>query len=191
MDPTSEDAIVSVGKTYGVGRTVAINRLQHVFGLTPDQRAAMEARAGRGYRGNFTLDQPPACLGFRGEPLRSLVERALLARVIKPGRARTFLGLPATESLPFSHVDPDLCRPAQTPESRIVQLASRYLIDQRKGGVAGEPAREGSGWRVPILETPSSEHEPVLRGHLRISVAGVIEHEEPSPPSPCAPPATP
>ncbi len=183
LDPSSEDAIVAVGVTYGVGRTVAINRLQHIFGLSPEQRAAMEGRAGQVYQGNFAEDQAPLHTGFRGEPLRGLVERALETDLINPGRARTLLGLPATETLPFPRLGPDLCRPTVTPEEHMAQLATRHLLAHYEGRFAGDAVRVDNGWRVQVFQGPIGGRAAVQCGHLLMSAAGIVEGEHWSPDS--------
>jgi Zn-dependent peptidase ImmA (M78 family) len=170
LDPTSEAAIVAVGSMFGVGRTVAINRLHHVFGLSADQRDHMERRAGTNYQGNFADDQPPQHLGFRGDPLRTLVERALERRKIGAGRARALLGLSASEPLPFVRLGAELCAPSLPAEGRILREVYRYLADRGSDLIAGPPSLVDGRWRVPLREGGGDS-----AGHLFVSLGGVVE----------------
>lgn len=181
MDPTSEQAVRKVGSLFGVGRTVAINRLHHVFGLSSSQREAMERRLAEPYRGEFDGDQPPEPLGFRGQPLVDLVRRALEAEAITEGRARSILGIPAVEPLKL----PDLVARDSlvTPENRAIRTALAWLEEHEPKHqlVPGMPERDGSGWRVPLFDGGIGAQEPRLCGTLWVGSDGVRDERRSAP----------
>jgi Zn-dependent peptidase ImmA (M78 family)/transcriptional regulator with XRE-family HTH domain len=136
-DPTSETSIGRVGAHFGVGRTVAINRLQQVFSLTDDRRMQMEHRFGskqaQSYAADFSGDHPPEPAGLRGEPLYGLLGDALRARKIPPSRARRLLGLSPADALPFDELGPELCAPTVSPGDRALRGAFTYLVEHSRG----------------------------------------------------------
>jgi Zn-dependent peptidase ImmA (M78 family) len=179
VDPTSEVAIAIVGSTFGVGRTLAINRLQHTFSLTDDKRLAMEHRMGANealtYAANFTGDRPPERFGLRGEPLFGLVRQALQHGRIPPSRARRLLGISPLDHLPFEGLDPELCKPAVSPRDYALRSAFTYLVERHPGFVAREvePLANG-GWRVGVHDDRGE------RGSLLIGPAGSVEKDDTS-----------
>lgn len=174
LDPTSDDAVQAVGSHFGVGRTVAINRLQTVFSLTDDARMRMGLRTAKAYKGDFTADQPPEPVGFRGEPLLGLVGRALRAGVVPPARARRILGLSPFEPLPFPELG-ELSEPVLRPEHAVVRKASAYLAEQQLSLVPGAPTRVGDRWHVPLTESGFGPGEPRPAGVLVLDALGEVE----------------
>jgi len=166
MEPTSEQAVREVGSGFGVGRTVAINRLHHVFGLSASQREAMERRLAEPYRGEFDADQPPEPLGFRGQPLVDLVRLALEAGAITKGRARSILGIASTEPLEL----PDLVARDSlvTPENRAIRTALAWLDEPEHQLVPGMPERDGSAWQVRLFDGGIGGRKRRKRGALRV-----------------------
>ncbi|TKD10084.1 helix-turn-helix domain-containing protein [Polyangium fumosum] len=171
LDPTSEDAICAVGKRFGVGRTVAINRLQDVFKLTDVQRASMEYRQPRRYDADFSADAAPAEIGLRGEPLRSLVARAVSSRALSPDRARAILGIARTEPLPFVGLPAEMTAPSVSAEHQMLRAASVYLAQTYPdaGLVPGEAKRNEAGWIVTVFDGGVGAIERAPRGQLIFS----------------------
>lgn len=176
-DPTSETAIAQVGSTFGVGRTLAINRLQQIFSLTDDQRLQMDHRFGlrraRSYDADFTDDQPPVPSGLRGEPLLGLVGEALVRGRIPPSRARRLLGLLPTDPLPFEDLAPELCAPTVAPRDRALRSAFTYLVREHPGLVAREvDPLPDARWRVAVHDDAGA------RGSLVIGDDGTVRQDD-------------
>ena len=175
-DPTSDQAIARVGREYGVGRTVAINRLQHVFGLSDAQRVDMTSRAPI-YACNFSADEPPSPLGFRGATVRTLVHTALRADVLSTSRARRILMLDASEPLPF----PDLGQIALAPlngKALIMRRANQYLAEHRSGFAALDPQPSDDGhWQVPVAHLSIGTSMPSV-GTLTLNARGEVVHDD-------------
>lgn len=172
LDPTSEDAICAVGERFGVGRTVAINRLQDVFGLTEAQRRVMEyGRPPRHYNADFDADAAPAEIGLRGNTLRSLVEKAVGSRVLSPDRARAILGIARTEWLPFEGLPAELTAPSVSAEHQMLRAASVHLARTypERGLVPGEATRNGPVWIVTVFDGGVGALERAPRGQLVFS----------------------
>ncbi len=176
-EPTSEEAIRIVGSTFGVGRTVAINRLQHVFGLSDDQRQAMETRAGKQYEGRFEGDSIEEPLGYRGGALFTLVREALVAGKLGGTRARRLLGLTPADELPFADVDDDLRAPLVSPAERMRRCAEALLREHHPSSadlLAASAHLDGDTWHVAVIGGGIGARKPVDRGHLVLSRAGEL-----------------
>jgi len=175
-DPTSEEAISAVGTTFGVGRTLAINRLRHVFGLRESQRSDMELRAAQAYAGDFSADAPMLPHGFRGQPLLGLLRRAVVAQKISPARARRMMLLSPTTPLPFA----DLGVVARAPlaaEALAMRRANEYLAEHHPGLMALGAQRDSTpGWRVPIAPSSVGRALPAT-GFLTVADDGSIANE--------------
>jgi Zn-dependent peptidase ImmA (M78 family) len=170
-DPTSEDAIVAVGETFGVGRQLVINRLQQVFGFSEEQRLRMQTRTAARYRADFTRDQPPERSGLRGEPIFGLVHRALEQGRIPPSRARRILGLSSAEPLPFDDLPPKLRAPTLTPNVRAIRVATTYLVENHPGLFACDAELLDGRWRVAVYDGRDA------RGSLLIGPNDIVEHD--------------
>lgn len=153
LDPTSEEAICRVGETYGVGRTVAVNRLAQVFKLSRSQHSAMSARPPRHCAADFSGDDVPIVGGFRGDPLRSLVHDALAEGVLRPARAREILGLLATDELPFPDLG-ELCAPPVSRHEAMRRFAARAIRNDHpeEDLEAVDPKPTAGGFRVALVD---------------------------------------
>lgn len=171
LDPSSDAAIELVGITFGVGRTLAINRLQKVFSLTDDERTRMTRRAPRAYSGDFGEDQAPCVTGFRGEPLLGLLHRALARGLASPSRARRILGLSAFEALPFDDLG-ELSAPILTEQHAIARKAAVYLTEQQIPATPGEPTLIEGEWHVPLSESRFGPGEQRSMGILVLDRRG-------------------
>ncbi len=176
-DPTSEEAIVRVGREFGIGRTVAINRLATVFRFGKPTRAALLGRAAQHWYEPDHPDRVVDGVGLRAGVLRHLTERAFCAGRVDAVRARDFLRIPLTEPLPSDwHVD-DVARlaPLRTVVQRILGIAEQYILDEvgplePLHSTSCEPA-EG-GWRVTLAGVSGE-----ARGHIMVSYE--LDHIEP------------
>lgn len=173
-EPSSEGAIGAVGRTFGVGRTVAINRLQHVFNLSQAIRAEMENRTACHYEADFPEDQEAAPSGLRSGVLVPLVMEALTAGKIGKARAWEYLGLPLTE--PARMLPAEFRQPPVGRETRLAAAAQRYLA-------ASYPERplhalrvrcEGGQGRVSLGEGGIGERELTDAGSLSLDEDGHV-----------------
>jgi Zn-dependent peptidase ImmA (M78 family) len=174
LDPTSEEAIRSVGVKFGVGRTVAVNRLHHVFQLSSSERSAMEVRAREGYSADFSGDDVDESLGFRGGALLALVQQAFEQGKLGATRARKLLGLPMTDPLPFPGVDAARCAPLVSRAEAIRRKADQLLVQlfPSSGLLASEARPEGEGWRVEVIGGGIGTVAAPPRGHMILSRRG-------------------
>ena len=181
-DPSSEEAIRTVGETYGVGREVAINRLSHVFRLPSQQRVAMMDRAPVHYTADFSGDDVVTVDGFRGDPLRTLVHRALAIGKIRPATARHILGFAPTDHLPFPELG-ELAAPTVSRVESLRRIAQATLRERYPGDRldALEVREEGGGFRVFVSEGGIGCQEPRPRGYIDLSAAGVVSKIEIAP----------
>jgi Zn-dependent peptidase ImmA (M78 family)/transcriptional regulator with XRE-family HTH domain len=172
IDATSEAAIAIVGAAFGVGRTLAINRLQHIYTLTDDQRVTMESRYGSAmatsYEVDLAADTPPPDPGMRGGELLALAEQALNAGA-PASRIRRVLGLGPTDTLPFPGLDPARIVAAISPGDRARRDAFAYLVEHHPGLAARDVDAAADGtWRVAITDQSGS------RGHLVLGPDGRV-----------------
>lgn len=101
MDPTSEQAIALVGKTFGIGRTAACYRLKHVYRLGEVVHRAMLARGPVDWHNPETHpDRAPDEAGLRTGVLKDRALDALVAGKIDRVRCYEYLRLRFTEPLP-------------------------------------------------------------------------------------------
>lgn len=174
MDPASEEAIRIVGGTFGVGRTVAINRLQHVFKLSDEQRKAMETRVALPYEGRFEGDSVDEPLGYRGGALYCLVREALQNGNIDGLRARRLLGLTPADALPYMDLGEALRAPLVSQAECMRRRAQVILSAEpsRRGLLAANAELQGDKWRVVVVSGGIGARQPVERGYLLLSTAG-------------------
>lgn len=175
-DPTSEDAIGVVGAKFGVGRELAVNRLEQAFSLSETQRYHMryryESNAAERYQADFTRDQPPERSGLRGEPLLGLVHRALKLGRIPPSRARRILGVSVTEPLPFEDLAPELRAPTLTRETRALRAAFVYLVENHLGLFPRDAEPLDDRWRVAVYDRHGA------RGSLLVGPNDAVEQDD-------------
>ena len=175
VDPTSEEAICLVGEKYGVGRKVVINRLGRVFKLKEDTHRAMTDRSPMRYAANFSGDRVEEVDGFRGDPLRSLVGRALKEQLLRPAQARRLLGLSGAEALPFAGLgalaEPTVSRAEcarRAAQARLRELFSESDLE------AASVSPQDDFFRVAIVSGGIGSANPQTRGHIDVSGTGVI-----------------
>jgi transcriptional regulator with XRE-family HTH domain len=153
-DVTSEDAIAAVGKTFGLGRTTAINRLQHVFGLSKQTRLGMEARSASHWPRWKHKDHGPTRIGLRSGVVRDLALEAFAAGRIGRVRVREYLKLPLTEPLPEGgSLTAEQRAPVRRVEDTVRGVAQMYLQEDLGGSpglVATEVSRVEGGFRVDV-----------------------------------------
>lgn len=156
LDVTSEDAISVVGRRFGLGRTTAINRLQHVFGFSRQTRLAMEARSANHWLVASHLDQGPERIGLRSGVVQDLALEAFAARLLDRARVREYLRLPLTEPLPeHGSLTAEQRAPLRRIEDSVRGVAQLYLQED-PGGADGHVATTVShiegGFRVDVEE---------------------------------------
>jgi Zn-dependent peptidase ImmA (M78 family)/transcriptional regulator with XRE-family HTH domain len=191
-DPTSEEAIRIVGSTFGVGRTVAINRLKHVLRLSDEQRQAMEMRPGGSYDGDFEGDSVHEPLGYRGGALFGLVHDAVRAKKISGTRARRLIGLTPADALPFADLDETVRAPLVSAAECMRRRGDAILhADPARAGLAAAYAElEGDRWRVVVVSGGIGAIELVEQGYLVLSTAGELLEERIVSPEDGGPPIT-
>ncbi len=179
QDPTSEEAIRSVGVRFGVGRTVAVNRLHHVFQLSSSERSAIDTRAREVYSANFSGDDVNEPLGFRGGALLALAQQAFEQGKLSATRTRKLLGIMPTEALPFPGLD-DARRAPLVSRAEVIRRKADQWLDQHFPGaglLATEARVEGEGWRVEIVGGGIGAIVAPPRGHLLLSSSGNLLKE--------------
>lgn len=173
--PTSEAAICCVGETFGVGRTVAINRLTRVFKLSDVDRDAMMRRSPTHYRADFAGDVVESADGFSGDPLRALVGKALGSELIGPRQARMLLGLTGVDALPFENLG-ELCAPT-TSKAEVARRAAQAELRTRFPTLDLEAMSslwESGAFRVAVMDGGVAGFDRHDRGHILVSESGVV-----------------
>jgi transcriptional regulator with XRE-family HTH domain len=157
-DPTSEEAIASVGREFGIGRIAACYRLKHVYNLADSTHRAM---VGRGhvdwYDAEARGDRAPAEVGLRTGVLRERALAALAAGKIDRTRCYEYLELPFTEPLPaHTGLDENLRRPLRTVDDTIRGVAQKYLEVEVGNDLVATTVRAGEadGWHVDAIRLP-------------------------------------
>lgn len=177
-DPTTEAAIAAVGARFGVGRTVAINRLQHTFRLSPEDRVRMETREERA-AWTCAVDDvvAPEELGLRAGVLRELVATALKEGRIGAVRAREVLALPLTRSLDLPGLDAAAQTAPVSPEAAVRLRVAEALARRHPEAelAAASMRREGGGWRVGVVRGEAGDRSPASVGSAWVGDDGRIE----------------
>ncbi|MBI4917947.1 MAG: ImmA/IrrE family metallo-endopeptidase [Acidobacteria bacterium] len=185
--PTTETAIRKVGERFGVGRVVAINRLQHVFGLADSDRFHMETRLAEPYEADFAGDDVDVPLGLHGGALPGLVCAAVAGDRIGAVRARRILGLEPTDPLPFAELDAARARPL-VARAEVMRRAAERILMQRwpeAGLLAAAAHEDDGGWRVEVVGGGVGARQPAGRGYLVLSGSGELLafRVDPTPPA--------
>ncbi len=175
-DPDSEQAIVAVGAQLGVGRTVAINRLQHVFGLSSETRTEMECRPARHYDALGRDDIPREDeVGLRRGVFRQRVVEALSRSLISRARAGSLLGLSPDEPL-VEAPTAALRAPLRPLEHLVLERARRALEASPFAALldgwspVAATRLEDESWRIQLLPGAGvADREGVF---VRVSEAG-------------------
>lgn len=173
LDPSTEEAIARVGSRFGVGRTVAINRLQIAFGLSDAQRQAMALREMWAlWETCFDDDRVHVDeVGIDRGPLPKLVAEALRRGCLGRVRAEEILGV---------SVDLDPTRSgAQRQAERVRQRALRYLAQQHPAVeyVVDRVVPEGDGWRAVVVRGEAGTRETPACGSLLLDAQGAVLHD--------------
>ncbi|MBI5513362.1 MAG: ImmA/IrrE family metallo-endopeptidase [Deltaproteobacteria bacterium] len=184
-DPSSEEAVGVVGSTFGVGRIVAINRLQDVFGLSDEDRRRMGSRDPIRYHSAFEADVVEDGVGLRSGVLRTLVREALAEGRIARSTAWACLDLPVTEPLPYDDLPPAQRAPLSPPEDALRACAQRLLVAHR-GRVLHAVAVRAQGTRccVDVVEGGFGERTLTPAGYLVLSPAGALLEDHVTPATP-------
>lgn len=172
-NPTSEESIGLVGKTFGLGRITAINRLQDVFEFHNSVRREMADRSARYWREDNHEDQvDEEYIGLRSGLLAELALDALARGLIDRVRVRSYLNLPMTEPLPEHEGLTSAQRaPLRRAEDRVMAIAQQHLQKHMPDCLAETVEPDEGGWRVEVVRRVSDELVPC--GHVVVS----YEHE--------------
>lgn len=175
-----EAAISAVGAHFGVGRTVAINRLQDVFNLPREVRVEMESRPARRYEGLGSEDRVLDGVGVRRGELAALAEAALAAGVIGKVRAWEALGLPLTEPWPGPGLDQALRGPPLGREAWLKARAQRHLRERHEGRAlhATQVQPVGGRYQVSVVEGGVGQRETSAAGTLWLDAEGRVLADE-------------
>lgn len=154
IDPTSEQAIALIGKTFGIGRMAACYRLKHVYRLGEIVHRAMLARGPVDWHNpEKHPDRAPDDAGLRTGVLKDRALDALAAGRIDRVRCYEYLRLRFTESLP---AHPGLCdehrQPLRKIEDTVRGVAQQYIEHHIDGALVATTVEAGNiaGWRVRI-----------------------------------------
>lgn len=175
LEPTSEAAIARVGSRFGVGRSVAINRLRDVFRLSPEQRAEMDRRVSPPrYPAAFEGDCVREGVGLREGLLKAQVTEALRRGVLQRSRAHEILGVPLTEALPLAGVDSALTQPLISAEQRTLLTAQQHLarVFPNEALQATEVHADGERWVVEVRREGYGPAETKRVGTLTLDDRG-------------------
>jgi hypothetical protein len=171
LDPASEEAVALVGKTFGLGRTTAINRLQQVFRFSKEMRQFMIGRNRQSWRQWKHPDQVSAGLGMRSGAVADLALEALAQGRIDEIDARCYLNIPLTEPLPeHPGLNDEQRAQLRHPSDRVRGVAQHYLqqIENAPPGCyAGNVSPGEDGWRVEVVQRSGDDLVPC--GHILVS----------------------
>lgn len=176
-DPKSEEAIAVVGGRFGVGRTVAINRLQRAFSLSIEERSMMAQREDRlSWPATFERDAVREEVGLRRGVLRELVGRALEAQHIGKVRAREILGVALTERLPLDGLSEELCEPVISGGMRARNAAQQYLaVHHGERDLLADEATFAEGrWTVTVVRGDVGVGKDDRAGVLIVNEDGAV-----------------
>ncbi len=180
-DPVSAGAIAAVRDHFGVGHTVAINRLQDVFKLDQRDRNAMldEPRGTpMGFEEDIVLESE---IGLRAADVRRLAIEAFSSGVIGGVRCREYLGLELTDAIPGQVSGLPGSEPLLSTEDVIRERAQAWLWENPPGDhlcdVARSVLRDGERFVVEVTRGPvGGAGRPA--GHVEIDRATrkIIDH---------------
>lgn len=173
LDPTSEDAIALVGKTFGLGRITAINRLQHVFRFSKQVRQSMASRSAQSWQRWQRWQHPDRVstgIGLRAGKLANLALDAFVQERIDRVQVREYLNLSLTEPLP-EHPGLDDARraPLRRSQDRVRGVAQQYLqeVEDVWDCFATAVSPEEGGWLVEVAKRDGEALVPC--GHILVS----------------------
>ena len=173
ISPASEEAILRIGRKYGVGRTVAINRLCDVFHLGPAARTSLTSRRpcwpADGFESDCAKEDE---IGLRRGTLRRKAVQAYCAGAIDEIEVREFLRIPLTEELDEPGVPESRRAPVVSVEDSLRRHAQRFLA--RRGFKNHFPAKVeavGEFWVVEIIQADEPSDVAMT---LRMSAGGEV-----------------
>ena len=176
--PTSEEAIVRVGRTFGVGATVAINRIQDVFCLSAGDRSKLRSNSLLRWATEEFLDDSPneGEIGVGRSEVQGLALAAFAKRLIDEVEVRQYLGLLMTEPLPDVSLSYERRRPVVDADESIRRRAQRYLVEKKRWHLLPtRVVREGDNWVVDIVDGSRVPGKSI--GRLYLSAAGKVLRE--------------
>lgn len=165
--PDAEPSIKAVCDHFGIGRTVAIRRLGHVYDVSQEAQDQLIERGSDTARADIAQHPDAAVIaGLRRGVLADLVERAFRANEIGATAARAYLDIPLSEPLPGAG-------PGRGPLVTKEQVArSRAEAHMRTSGVPGcwssEARQTDDGWEVD-MRCPRADGVSVEKVHLSAS----------------------
>jgi transcriptional regulator with XRE-family HTH domain len=166
-DVTSEEAITAVGQELGVGRTTAINRLQHIFGLSKQTRLQMESRGANHWPRWFSGERAPRAIGLRSGEIKQLALQAFADSRIDEVQVRAYLNLPLTEPLPeYPGLSEEQRAPLRRVEDTIRGIAQQHLQEEIVGaaGCAATTVRRvPQGFEVAVERWSEGADAPSIR----------------------------
>lgn len=153
--PSSEDAIVAVSQTFGIGRVTAISRLKHVFGLGDQARERMIKRAHSSWVPGEGFEEE-APVGLRDGVLLDLATEAYSKGLIDAVDIRRRLEIELIEELPDR---PELSAQERAPvrdaETQVLSVVGSFLVENDvRGAVPVRPRRTDDGWTVELDGDP-------------------------------------
>lgn len=172
LDVTSEEAIRTVGLTFGLGRTTAINRLQSVFGFGKQVRLTMEARSANHWANGGHADRVEEGVGLRSGVLATLALEAFRRGLLDRVRVREYLRLPFTEPLPEGEgLSAEQRAPLRRVQDSVRGVVQRFLQEEYAEAaecVATEVVPAEGGWQVTV-EGYVADDAPVPCGDVLVS----------------------
>jgi hypothetical protein len=155
VDPTSEEAVSRVGKTFDIGRTTACYRLKHVYRLGDSTHRAMLARGAGDWRTGFNHpDRAPDDASLRTGILKERALDALAKGKIDRVRCHEYLNLRFTEWLPeHPGVGEEQRKPLRSTEDTVRGLAQRYIERNVAHDLVATTVEAGGaeGWHVKVI----------------------------------------
>ena len=155
IDPTSEEAVSRVGKTFDIGRTTACYRLKHVYRLADATHRAMLARGPGDWRTAIEHpDRGPDDASLRTGILKERALDALARGKIDRVRCHEVLNLRFTEALPeHPGLSEEQRKPLRSTEDTIRGLAQRYIEQNVARDLVATTVEAGraDGWHVSVV----------------------------------------
>lgn len=172
-DPTTSEGVSEVAVRFGVGRTVAINRISDVFNLSAGARARLD-RLSVHWEAQEHEDERAAAPGIRGGLVRDAAIEAYANSLLSATRVRGVLGLSAADWIPeHTGLAVQQRKPLKTPSGLVFAAGARWLELNGLGYdlCLSEPRRTGRDWTVE-LASPTGGRVATLRIGFDLVVEG-------------------
>ena len=173
IPPASEQAIRRVGKKYGVGRTVAINRLCDVFRLGFAERSSLASRRpwwpAEGFERDCAEEDE---IGLRRGTLRRKALQAYCEGAIDAVEVRELLRVALTEELDEPSVPKSRRAPVVSVEDSLRRHAQRFLA--REGLRNYFPSKVVAVDEEWIIDVIRADEPSRVRLTLRMSPGGEV-----------------